>query len=226
MTPRGFFITGTDTGVGKTVAACALVRALRDRGIDVGVMKPMETGVGPDGPLDAQSLREAAASKDTLDEICPIQFKLPAAPNVAADDESRTVDLELVRDGYRELASRHELMVVEGAGGLLVPTAHGSDMGDLARELELPLIVVARMALGTINHTLLTLREVERRGLALAGVILSEANGPLSDADQKNLEHLRRELGELRVGEIADTSQSQRSPKDSIDLDRLLSATG
>ena len=92
--------------------------------------------------------------------------------------------------------------------------------------LELPLIVVARMALGTINHTLLTLREVERRGLALAGVILSEANGPLSDADQKNLEHLRRELGELRVGEIADTSQSQRSPKDSIDLDRLLSATG
>ena len=84
MVGRSLFITGTDTGVGKTVVACAVVRALRERGFDVGVMKPMETGVLNEGPLDAQALRDAAGVSDTIEEICPLQFALPAAPNVAA----------------------------------------------------------------------------------------------------------------------------------------------
>ena len=225
MVGRSLFITGTDTGVGKTVVACAVVRALRERGFDVGVMKPMETGVLNEGPLDAQALRDAAGVSDTIEEICPLQFALPAAPNVAAAEEGRIVDLDRVRDNYATLAARHEVMVVEGAGGLLVPTAPGHDMGDLAQGLDLALIVVARMALGTINHTLLTLREIERRKIPLAGVILSESNGPISNSDRANLTHLRAELGDTVVGEITAQSVASDTAHKNIQIDRVLSAS-
>ncbi|MFT5443521.1 MAG: dethiobiotin synthetase [Myxococcota bacterium] len=218
----GFFITGTDTGVGKTVVSCAIVAGLRKRGLDVGVMKPMETGVGDAGPLDAIALREAAGVEDTLEEICPIQFALPAAPNVAAHAEGRVVDLNVVTSGYKTLASRHEIMVVEGAGGLLVPTVESEDMGSLSAALGLPIIVVARMALGTINHTLLTLREIERRGLPLAGVVLSESGGVLSEADRANLAHLRSELGERLIGEVPHLPEGVSASSDAIQMTRLL----
>lgn len=224
MRRLGFFVTGTDTGVGKTVAACALVRGLRERGIDVGVMKPIETGVGVAGPLDALALRDAAGVGDGIEEICPLQFAMPAAPNVAAAAEAREVDLELLAQSFAEIAGRHELMVVEGAGGLLVPTTSGSDMGDLAQQLDLAVIVVARMALGTINHTLLTLREVERRGLALAGVILCDADGSLSNSDRANLSHLRAELGPLLVGEIEYAPKGELPAKDVLAIDALTRA--
>lgn len=222
MRQRGFFVSGTDTGVGKTVAACALVRGLRARGLDLGVMKPIETGVGAAGPLDAQALREAAGVDDPLDEICPQQFSLPAAPNVAAAAEGREVDLDLLSQCFAQLAGRHALMVVEGAGGLLVPIADACDMGDLAGQLGLPVIVVARMGLGTINHTLLTLRELDRRGLALAGVVLCEADGPLPEPERANLEHLRAQLGRLLVGEIGRLGPGELPGKDALAIDRLL----
>ena len=134
---RGLFVTGTDTGAGKTVVACAVVRGLRDRGLDVGVMKPIETGVDPNtGPLDANALRAAAGEPDPLDRVCPLQFALPAAPNVAAASEGRGVDLARVHRVYEELALQHDWMVVEGAGGLLVPTTDDATMADLARDLE------------------------------------------------------------------------------------------
>lgn len=226
MRRRGFFITGTDTGVGKTLAACALVRGLRVRGIDVGVMKPIETGVGDAGPLDALALRNAAGVEDLLEEICPLQFALPAAPIVAAAAEGRGVDLGLLLQCFDEMASRHELMVVEGAGGLLVPTADACDMGDLAQQFGLAMIVVARMGLGTINHTLLTLREIEHRGIELAGVILSEAGGPLSDPHRANLEHLRGELGSLLVGEIRWVAPGELPVKHVIAVEALLEGLG
>ncbi len=199
---RGYFVTGTDTGVGKTVASCALVRALGDRGVDVGVMKPIETGVESAGPLDAIALREAAGSRDPLDVICPQRFSLPAAPSVAAQAEGRTVDLSSIRRAFDRILANHESVVVEGAGGLLVPTTSLCDMADLATDLDLPLILVARTALGTINHTLLSVREIERRGLELAGVVLSNANGPLSGPDRANLRHLEAALGPRLLGEI------------------------
>jgi len=198
----GFFVTGTDTGVGKTVVACALVRALRAAGRDVGVMKPAETGVGAGGPLDALALREAAGVGDALEEICPVQLALPAAPSVAADDEGAPLDLVRVRGAFDALAARHECMVVEGAGGLLVPLAPDFTMADLAAELGLPVLLVARAALGTINHTRLSLEAIEARGLALAGVVVSHAGGALSEADAKNLAALRAALGDRLVGEI------------------------
>jgi dethiobiotin synthetase len=209
---RGYFVTGTDTGVGKTVVACALVRALRVAGRDVGVMKPAETGVGPDGPLDALALRTAARVDDALEEICPVQLALPAAPSVAAADEGTGVDLARVRKTFDALAARHETMVVEGAGGLLVPLAEGFTMADLAAELGLPVLLVARAALGTINHTLLSLEAIEARGLALAGVVVSHAGGPLSDADARNLAALRDALGARLLGEIPPLAPGQAAP--------------
>ena len=220
----GFFVTGTDTGVGKTVVACALVRAMRERGLDVGAMKPIETGVGEDGPLDAQALREAAGSVDPLDDVCPQRFALPAAPTVAAAAEEGAVDRDAIRAAFDRLRARHDWLVVEGAGGLLVPAAEELTMADLARELGLPLLIVARGALGTINHTLLTVEAVERRGLPLAGVVISHAGGPLSGPDAANLEALRAALGPRLVGEIGPLAPGERPKPDALRLDALLPA--
>lgn len=199
---RGFFVTGTDTGVGKTVVSCALVRGLRAAGLDIGVMKPIETGVQTgSGPQDAQALSIAAGNLDPLDQICPLQFSLPAAPNVAAAREGRRVDLARVHQAYTELAARHEWMLVEGAGGLLVPTTDAATMADLASGWELPLLVVARPALGTINHTRLTLEAVRQRGIGLLGVVISH-DRVISDADTSNLNCLRESLAEDLLFEV------------------------
>ncbi len=221
---RGWFVTGTDTGVGKTVVSCAVARGLVKRGLDLGVMKPVETGVGPDGPLDAQALLEAAGSQGSLDAICPQQLALPAAPTVAAAEEGREVELDAIRGAWQELRARHDWMLVEGAGGLLVPAAKNLTMADLACELGLPLLLVARGALGTINHTLLTLEAIEARGLPLAGVVISHAGGALSDADAANLGALREELGSRLVGEIPPLEPGAVPADDALDLEALIRA--
>ncbi len=218
---RGFFVTGTDTGVGKTITACALVRALRATGVRVGVMKPIETGVGDSGPLDALALRRAAHSDDPLEDICPQRFALPAAPTVAAEAEGRRVDADAVFAAYARLTAAHSMLVVEGAGGLLVPAATDLSMADLAADLGLPLVVVVRAALGTINHTLLTLEAAGTRGLRLAGVVISHAS-PETPADAANLEALRGALGDLLAGEIPLLADGALPPTGSLDLRRLL----
>jgi dethiobiotin synthetase len=212
--------------VGKTLVACTLVRALRRRGLDVGVMKPIETGVDAAGPPDALALREAAGCADPLERICPQRFALPAAPTVAAAAEQRGVDLDAVRKAFAELRAAHAWLVVEGAGGLLVPAGDGARMSDLARSFDLPLLVVARAALGTINHTRLTLEAAAARSLALAGVVISHADGPLSAADAANLDALRHELGPRLVGEIPPLAPGQRPAEESLDLDALFKKRG
>lgn len=199
---RGLFVTGTDTGVGKTFVACALLRGLRARGLNVGAMKPVETGVGPEGPLDAIALRSAAGASDALDEVCPERFALPAAPSVAAAHEGRSVDLARIEAAFGALAQRHDLVIVEGAGGVLVPLSDTLDMAGLASHLELPVLLVARAALGTVNHTRLSLEALERRDLVLAGVVLSHGGHTIDAAEARNLEGLRRELGPRMIGEI------------------------
>jgi dethiobiotin synthetase len=220
--PAGLFVTGTDTGVGKTVVACALAERLHARGVDVGVMKPIETGVGPQGPLDAIALAEAAGVHDALDLVCPVRLALPAAPSVAAALEERLIDLDAVQRTYQTLRKRHEVLVVEGAGGLLVPITDDYTMADLARDLALPVVVVARARLGTVNHTRLTLEVAAARGLPVAGVVVSHGASPLSSADQANLGALRRVLGGRLVGEILPLSAEESPPPEAIDLDRLL----
>jgi dethiobiotin synthetase len=140
---------------------------------------------------------------------------------VAAAHEGRSVDLDRVRAAHARLRARHPFLVVEGAGGLLVPIADELDMAGLAGELGLPLLVVARASLGTINHTRLTLEVARARGLAVAGVVISHA-GPISDADAANLDPLRRSLGASLLGEIPPLAPGERADASRWRLDALL----
>ncbi len=198
----GIFITGTDTGVGKTYVTCALARGLRESGMDIGVMKPVETGVTSMGPEDAIALREAAGVEDPLELICPLQYAMPAAPEAAATAEGKSVSLAAIEEAFEILMSRHSSMLIEGAGGLLVPFDSNTSMADLAKRLGLPVLLVARTSLGTINHTLLSLEACERHDIELLGVVLSHATGELSRADTANLQILRDALGDRLIGEL------------------------
>lgn len=219
---RGLFVTGTDTGVGKTLVACALARGLRRRGLDVGVMKPVETGVGAAGPVDARALRDAAGVEDDLERICPQSFALPAAPSVAAAAEGRALDRRALQAAFDTLRARHEFLLVEGAGGLLVPLAEDYSMADLAGELGLPLLVVARASLGTINHTRLTLEAAQGRGLVVTGVVISHGPVPLSAADARNLAALRDLLGRRLLGEVPPLAQGEAVPDGALRWELLL----
>ncbi|MBK7949677.1 MAG: dethiobiotin synthase [Deltaproteobacteria bacterium] len=221
---RGLFVTGTDTNVGKTLVACALARGLRSAGIDVGVMKPAETGVPASGPTDAQALRHAAGVEDPIELICPERFALPASPEVAARAENRAVSLVAIRAAWKRLAQRHAFMLVEGAGGLLVPIDRETDMADLARELGLPVLLVIRARLGTINHTRQSLECAAARGLEVFGVVISHADGPLSPADVLNLASLRERLGGLLVGEAPPLAPGEAPSPRSVGLDAVLRA--
>jgi dethiobiotin synthetase len=171
--------------VGKTALACGLARLLRVGGRDVGVSKPVQSGALADDPAgDAMLLREAADVDDEPHEICPFAFEAPLAPLVASRLEGRAVDSAAVLDSVAELGRRHELLLVEGAGGLLVPVGEDWTIADLAGWLGLPLVVVARAGLGTVNHTLLTLEAARSRGLEVAAVVLNgRSRGTDASAD-------------------------------------------
>jgi dethiobiotin synthetase len=168
---NGLFVTATDTGVGKTWVATALARAAVRRGLRVAVMKPCETGDGDDG---ARLLDAAGRALDPA-LVRPYQFHVPASPEVAARAEGVVVDVARIADAYLRLTRDADFTIVEGAGGLLVPVAPGVLMADVAARLGLPLLVVGRASLGTVNHTLLTLEAARARSLAVAGVVLSRA---------------------------------------------------
>lgn len=218
----GAFITGTDTGVGKTVVSCALARGLRDVGVDVGVMKPAETGVLEGEPLDALALIRAAQVEDELELVCPIQFEMPAAPQASAIAANRMVRLDHIQQAYEKLQSRHSFMLVEGAGGLLVPLDERTTMADLAEKLGLPVLIVARASLGTINHTLLTLEACATRCLDVVGVVLSHSAGVLSEADAKNLEILKQSLDDNLIGEIHFQDRPEETAPADAGLDAVL----
>lgn len=177
MRGRGVFVTGTDTGVGKTVVTAGLAAALRARGLAVGVMKPVETGClpGPEGlrALDAELLARAAGVSDPPERVCPVRLREPLAPSVAAELEGTRIDLKHVLDTYAQLAAAHPLVLVEGAGGIAVPIRGDYLMVNLAQDLDLPLVVVARPSLGTLNHTLLTVEFARERSLHVAGIVIS-----------------------------------------------------
>lgn len=177
---RGLFVTATDTGVGKTEVACALVSGARAAGLDVGAMKPAQSGLTAGEASDAERLREAAGGSDPLELICPYQFAPPLAPGVAARLSGVEISLERLVAVARALASRHAALVVEGAGGLLVPLTPRATYADLAVALGLPVLVVARAGLGTVNHAALTLEALRARRLEVAGVVLNRT-GPDDD---------------------------------------------
>lgn len=195
-----FFITGTDTGVGKTEAACLLARSLRAQGRTVGVMKPVETGCAEkDGrlvPADALRLIEASGTGADLDLVNPYRFTPPLAPALAARLFNTEIDLGRIRDIFIGLSEAHEVMIVEGAGGLLVPVAEGKTMADLALCLGAPLVIVSANRLGTLNHTLLTVCAARQMGLPIKGIILNDP-APAEATDDPSRAHNRGELERL-----------------------------
>lgn len=173
---KGIFVTGTDTGVGKTIVSASLAKLLKMRGCNVGVMKPVTTGCEMvDGKLVSEDamLLARAASVAYSDELAPYRFTEPAAPSDAARKEKISIDCSMLVEKYQTLASRHDFMIVEGAGGLMVPLVGGILIADLAKMMELPLLVVARGSLGTINHTLLTCFAASQMELEVKGVIIN-----------------------------------------------------
>lgn len=176
MAPRGIFVTGTDTGVGKTIVAATLARLLRMNGVNVGVMKPVTSGCREeDGRLvsdDALLLCQAAGCSVSAD-VAPYCLREALAPAEAARIDGVRIDFAELKAAFKRLASTYDYVIVEGAGGLMVPLSGGMLVADLARELELPLLVVARPGLGTINHTVLTCFSAQQLGLQVAGVIVN-----------------------------------------------------
>jgi len=174
---RGFFITGTDTGVGKTVIAGAVIKILHSLGINACAMKPIETGCHRDGnilyPSDGMFLKKVAMMDEAINHITPYCFETPAAPSVASDIEGRPVDVSVIVAEVSALLETYEAIVVEGIGGILVPIRSDYFVIDLIRELGLPLIVVSRPSLGTINHTLLTVNYALKEGIEVSGIIIN-----------------------------------------------------
>jgi dethiobiotin synthetase len=193
---HGLFITGTDTGVGKTLVAAALVRLLRQQGRRVGACKPVATGAGlVRGQLVSEdSLRLAEAAGVAVEDVTRWTFAEPAAPPVAARQAGTTLHLKDLIAHTRGAARDVDILIVEGVGGLLCPLTEGETVADLATALGIPLVVVARRSLGTLNHTLLTVEVACQRGLAVAGVVISETTPPASLAEESNVEELRRRL--------------------------------
>lgn len=195
-------ITGTDTGIGKTQVTVALLAALRARGRRVAGMKPIETGITErHAGTDAARLRAVAGGVHAANDVCPITYEEPLAPLVAAERSGRAVALDLLDAAHARLAaSAPDGVIVEGAGGLLVPFTRDADLATLAARWACDLVVVAGDRLGVLNHVLLTVREAERRGLRVRAVVLVALRAAPGDvAETTNLPVLRSLLPEVPV---------------------------
>ncbi|MCZ6468527.1 MAG: dethiobiotin synthase [Candidatus Dadabacteria bacterium] len=171
--PKGIFVTGTDTGVGKTVVTAAIAWNLTQAGKRVALMKPVQTGTIVSGPTDIEFVQKVLGADYSLDVSCPYMFSDPVAPLVASMLVGERIDIKKIKDSYSRLSSDNDFVIVEGAGGLLVPILEDYFMSDLALDLDLPVLIVTRPNLGTLNHTFLTLESAKKRGLDVAGIVIS-----------------------------------------------------
>jgi dethiobiotin synthetase len=204
---RSILVTGTDTGVGKTLVSGGIAAALARRGVDVGVMKPFATGAVRVGRRlvsdDARFLQQAAGVDDPLDLINPSCLRPPLAPSMAAQVAGKKIDLKAVEAAWRALKERHSTMIVEGVGGLLVPLLTGWTVADLARRWKLPLVIVTRPALGTLNHTQLTVLAARSYKLKVLGLVINAAAAARRGlAERLNPAALAEETGLPILGEI------------------------
>ncbi len=173
--PRGVFITGTDTGVGKTIFAASLALFLRSKGLNVGVMKPAESGVDNPAELgpDAKLLSWAAQQDAPAELTSPYRLRAALAPAVAAQQENVKIVPGTIQANFEALCDMHDFVIVEGAGGLMAPVAGGMLIADIARPMQIPLLIVSRPDLGTINHTFLTVFAAQQMQLPLAGYLIN-----------------------------------------------------
>lgn len=195
---QGVFITGTDTGVGKTYIGTALAHLLTQRGVRVCPRKPVESGCLRDGdgllPQDAVSLHEASRSHEPLERVCPYRLEAPLSPERAAALEGLPLSLERLVSACKAGVAQDDFQLVEGAGGFYSPLTADGLNADLAMALDLPVLLVTADRLGAIHQVLVTAEAIERRGLALADVVLNQV-APLADARMDNAADLARWLG-------------------------------
>jgi dethiobiotin synthetase len=204
---RGVFVTGTDTGVGKTLAACALIHALAARGVRPVPMKPIAAGATERrGVMANDDTRDllAAAGLDAswTDAVTPVLLAEPMAPHIAAARAGRTLSLEFLEPALARLATAGDFVVVEGVGGFRVPLGEALDTVDLARALALPVVLVVGLRLGCLNHALLTAQAIDAAGLRLAGWI-ANAIDPAMAAREENVAALSSRLAAPLLGQFA-----------------------
>lgn len=200
---KGFFITGTDTGVGKTLVAVALTRALVARGLRTAVMKPVAAGaIQTDAGMrndDALELLDVSNVKAPYEDVNPWLLTTPASPHLAARHDGVTIEIDKIVTAYRRLAAASDLVMVEGAGGWLAPISSVSTMADIAEELALPVIFVVGMRLGCLNHALLTREAIRSFGLPFAGWIANKMHAEMALA-HANIDSLANRFGVPPLG--------------------------
>jgi dethiobiotin synthetase len=225
--PSGLFVTATDTGVGKTYVAAMIARALRDAGYRVGVYKPLASGCRWEGGKllsdDALALWEAAGKPGTLEEVCPQCFESPLAPYLAARREGRRIDSDLIRGQFQAWRDRSDLVIVEGAGGLMSPMTESACNAHLAAEFGLPLIVVAANRLGVIHQVLATLAAASgfEPPLAVAGVLLNCLPGPIDPSAESNRQELSAWIKPPILATVPPDATAFQEPIDWARLSRL-----
>ena len=214
---KGIFITGTDTGVGKTFVAVGLINALKEKGFNVCPMKPVETGCrtkkGKLIPEDTMSLIRASGIKEAIDVINPYRFKHPLAPSVAAELERKSIKKEKIFSAYNYLSKKYDITIVEGAGGIMAPLYKKYLFLDFISALNLPIIIVSRPGLGTINHTLLTISAAKGRGVNVIGVVINYAAKAKTGIAEKTNPEIIKRLGGVPVIGIVLYSKNQKVVK-------------
>lgn len=235
---KGIFITGTDTEVGKTIVAAGIAGAIQARGIKICAMKPIATGATRSRDRliseDARFLKKSINCIEELDLVNPISLELPLSPLVASRLENKEIDLSDIKKAYSKLSDIYDFIIVEGIGGILVPIKEDYFVTDMIEELGLPAVIVSRPALGTINHTLLTIHEARHRGIAIKGFIINSMNEYESGIAEKTNPDIIKELSRipllgilpydpkvdvatLNIGNIIDLASKH------IDIDTILS---
>jgi len=201
---NGVFVTGTDTGVGKTVVAAGIAGAMKRDGINVGVMKPIATGTPKENGFkssDAELLAKIAGSKDPESEINPVFLPFEASPFAASRALNMDIELDEVFSAFKRLTGKHEFVVVEGIGGVMVPIKQNYFVIDMIKEMNIPVLIVSRAALGTLNHTLLTVRACREYDLNVAGIVINGVRD--NNIVEKTVDEMIRELtGMFVIGSI------------------------
>ncbi len=191
----GIFITGTDTEVGKTFVTVLLAQYLINQGVDVGVMKPI--ACGPKRDNDAIYLKKKLKLRDSLDLINPIRLKLPLAPYIAARLLKTTFNFNKIFKAFKKLSKLHDIVLVEGIGGALVPITRDYFVADLIKNLRIPTIIVARAGLGTLNHTFSTIEILKARKIEVLGIIMNGFNG--NDLSEKTNAEIISKLSKVPI---------------------------